>query len=830
MNAWIRRSAAAAMVVVGALAWPAVAAASARHEIVLARGAFVPESSLLARDADAHLVVQFHEVPSLAEREALRAQGIVLLDYLPNLAWTASVRGGAVRALDAPNVRAVFALAPEDKISPRAEGRRTVRVFTYRDVADAEAVLAAHGRVAGRSGGVYTLELEGDLRSLAAEDVIQYVDGPLPDKEEHNDVLRDAINADEVQAAPYGLSGQGLTIGMWDSGSVATNHADYMGRIIVADGASTGSHATKCAGILAGDGTRSEYFGGTPYQWRGVATEAVIASYNWPEDVENMDDEYEDAISQYGIIAASNSWGWGLCPNYCEYYGTYDDWSQNFDAIVRGSQGAALNIIFSAGNSGTCTACADWIPHFPYGTVPGPGSTAKNTIVVGSTNADNDALSGFSSRGPTSDGRLKPDVTAPGCKSYTGITTTNTDNDYHGTSCGTSYACPAVSGSVLLTQEDFLSTFGTTAWPSTVKALLIQGAEDRGNTGPDYQFGFGRINIQNTIDIVRADGGAWDLIRQGTLSIGGVAEHEVWVDGESELKVTLAWDDHPGNHQGSGRMLVNDLDLEVVSPSAVTHRPWLLDPDDPSAPATTGVDELNNVEQVLVASPESGTWTVRVVATLLPEPDQSFSLVMSAGAPPDLPPAAPTGLGAEPGANEGEIQLAWSANTEPDFDHYRLERDTTAAFGAGAASFETPNEAYLDTGLELGRTYYYRLFAVDLGNHESAPSETVSLTLQLSGVPEGAVASLSLIRPNPFSSETSIAYTVPSAGAAVAIRIYDVRGRLVRAIAEGRQAGGHHAAAWDGRDATGRAVSPGIYFCRAEIGEWSEVRKVVLLR
>lgn len=804
--------------------------AGARYEIRLQRESFVPAPGLVDSVADSHLVVQFYEIPSVAEREELRARGITLLDYVPNYAWTASVRGGALRVLDSRNIRAVFALRAEDKISPRAENRPTVRAFTYSDVGDADGVLSRYGRIVSRSYNAYTLELSGDLRSLASEDIVQYVDGPLPEKELENDVLRANIHANQVQAAPYGLSGLGLMVGMWDGGTVATNHDDLAGRITIADGAPTGSHATKCAGILAGDGSRSVFYGGTPNQWRGVATEVEIASYDWPSDVANMDDEYADAISTYGIILSANSWGWGLCPNDCEYFGTYDDWSQNFDKIVGGSQGERINIVFSAGNSGNCTACASALPDFPYGTIPGPGSTAKNTIVVGSNNADNDALSGYSSRGPTADGRLKPDVTAPGCKSYAGITTTSTNNDYNGSSCGTSFSSPAVSGSAVLTQEDYIDKFGVKAWPSTVKALLIQGAEDKGNPGPDYEFGFGRINVQNTIDVIRADAGTANLIKQETLSTGGVYTYDVEVDGESQLKVTLAWDDYFGNYQGSGKMLVNDLDLELVSPGAVTYHPWLLDPDYPGAVATTGVDDLNNVEQVLVTSPQSGTWTIRVIATLLPQPDQTFSLVTNVGAPPDVAPSAPTGLGAAPGAGEGEIQLTWNANTEPDLDHYRLERDTTAVFGVGTVSFVASTESYLDGGLELGTTYYYRLFAVDLGANESAPSDTVELTLENTDVPETTVASLSLIRPNPFTREAAIAYTVPSMGAAVAIRIYDVRGRLVRAVADARQDGGSHTATWDGRDSLNRSVSPGIYFVHASIGEWTEVRKVVLLK
>jgi hypothetical protein len=804
--------------------------AAAKYEIELERGSFVPAIGLLARDGDSHLVVQFYEVPSLAEREELRAQGITLLDYIPNYAWTASVRGGAVRALDARSVRAVFALAPGDKISPRAENRELVRAFTYSDVIDAEGILGKYGRIVSRAYNAYTLELSGDLRDLAAEDVVQYVDGPLPEKELNNDVLRANIHANEVQAAPYGLSGLGLTVGMWDGGTVATNHDDFAGRLTIADGAPTASHATKCAGIMAGDGSRSAYYGGTPNQWRGVATEVEIASYDWPADIPDMDNEYADALTSYGIIVSSNSWGWGLCPNDCGYFGTYDDWSQNFDKIVSGSQGERLSIVFSAGNSGNCSACSGSLPDFPYGTIPGPGSTAKNTIVVGSNNADDDALSYYSSRGPTGDGRIKPDLVAPGCKSYAGITTTSTNNDYNSSSCGTSFSCPAVSGSAVLTQQDFIDKFGVEALPSTVKALLIQGAEDQGNTGPDYEFGFGRVNIQNTIDVIRTDGGTGDLIKEGTLSTGGVFTHNVEVAAESELKVTLVWDDYYGNYQGSGRMLVNDLDLELVSPGSVTYHPWLLDPDNPSAVATTGVDSLNNVEQVLVSSPQSGVWTIRVIATLLPQPGQDFSLVTNVGAPPDVAPSAPTGLGAAPGPGEGEIQLTWSANTEPDLDHYRLERDTTAVFGAGAVSFETASESYLDGGLELGRTYYYRLFAVDLAANESAPSDTVQQALESSDVPESTVASVSLIRPNPFTREASIAYTVPSRGAAVTIRIYDVSGRLVRTVADARQDGGSYTVSWDGRDWANRAVSPGIYFCHAAIGDWIQVRKVVFLK
>jgi len=195
----------------------------------------------------------------------------------------------------------------------------------------------------------------------------------------------------------------------------------------------------------------------------------------------------------------------------------------------------------------------------------------------------------------------------------------------------------------------------------------------------------------------------------------------------------------------------------------------------------------------------------------------------------DLAPAAPTGLAAE--ASGGfDVLVTWDANTEPDLDRYRLERDTTDVFGAGTVAFETTEESYLDSGLDVGAVYYYRLFAIDVPGNESAPSDTVTHLFEGTGVPESYAASVSYVRPNPFAAEAWIAYTVPSDGAAVVLRVYDITGRLVRTLCDGDRAGGAYELIWDGRDATGAGVASGIYLLRAAIGEWEEVRKVVLLR
>ena len=94
------------------------------------------------------------------------------------------------------------------------------------------------------------------------------------------------------------------------------------------------------------------------------------------------------------------------------------------------------------------------------------------------------------------------------------------------------------------------------------------------------------------------------------------------------------------------------------------------------------------------------------------------------------------------------------------------------------------------------------------------------------------VASDLLLRqnyPNPFNPQTTIAFSVPEAGP-VRLLIYDVTGRSVRTLVDGRLTAGPHAVPWDGRDDLRRPVSSGVYYCRLECGAGTVTRKMVLLK
>jgi hypothetical protein len=88
---------------------------------------------------------------------------------------------------------------------------------------------------------------------------------------------------------------------------------------------------------------------------------------------------------------------------------------------------------------------------------------------------------------------------------------------------------------------------------------------------------------------------------------------------------------------------------------------------------------------------------------------------------------------------------------------------------------------------------------------------------------------LSAPMPDPFLFQTTLAFTLP-VRALVQVRIHDVRGALVRKLYEGVAEAGEHRLEWDGRGDDGRAVGPGLYFCRLSAPNAEVSRRMVRLR
>lgn len=433
-------------------------------------------------------------------------------------------------------------------------------------------------------------------------------------------------------------------------GWVDTTHDDLEGRVTIGDtGSGTHDHSTHVAGTMLGDGTKSAAEGGTPLQWRGMAPNSIVISYEWWNDLEELNDEYDSAINTYGIDLSTNSWGWGR-PGY---YGVYNEYAQAIDSVVVGSCGERIPVMWAAGND------RPLCDNNMYDCILLPG-TAKNTITIGATNSNDDSMTSFSSWGPTDDGRIKPDIVAPGCENdgpdscediYTdpskGIWSTIPDDIFtdscpppHGDgiddfqypysgACGTSMATPAVAGSVALLIEDWRNIHdGNDPLPSTIKAILAHTAKPLGNKGPDYSYGYGRIDVKEAIDLIDDANDANNIFEDSIVDQNDTDHYDINVpQGQGELVITLVWDDYPGD-PAADKALVNDLDLIVKDPNGKRYYPWTLDPDIPNKTARRNQpDHINNIEQVCVYHPVNSTWSIDVNGPNVPEPEQKYSLV-----------------------------------------------------------------------------------------------------------------------------------------------------------------------------------------------------------
>ena len=378
-----------------------------------------------------HVLLQFRTIPTAEQRAALAEAGILLLDYVPAYAWFASVPTNLrTRDLDGTLVRWMGPIADDDRIAPavrelfagEAQERIVLTVYFFSDVPGNEAIAVLETQGAAIDAieadwNRYIVRLDPSaVPALARQDGVQWIAPAPPPKVRDNDGVRVRTNVDALHNTPYGLTGSGVDLGIWDGGIVDT-HDDFTGRLTQVESfAPVDEHATHVAGTMAGDGRNSASRGGSAFQWKGMAPGADILSYYW----DSPTTDHDGAINTYGIELSQNSWGYGISDLYgnCYLYGDYDALAPDYDAIIAGRYGARISVVFSAGNErndGDCGMSSS-PPYLNYANI-GPPHTAKNAIIVGATNSNDDSMTTFSSWGPTDDGRMKPDISAPGCQS-----------------------------------------------------------------------------------------------------------------------------------------------------------------------------------------------------------------------------------------------------------------------------------------------------------------------------------------------------------------------------------------------------------------------------
>jgi subtilisin family serine protease len=589
-----------------------------------------------------HVLIQLPGIPDVAKRQRLRAAGVQLLDYIPNNAWFASVPAnpGALQRLQS-EVRWFGPIEPADKIASgiqqqgvgpwarQPDGTVDLWVSFFGDVAPAQAnaVAAAFGAtILKQEPASHRLVLriaESEIQALAQEDDVRWIVEVPPQPVHMNADARRSVGVNTVNnysnGAMTGTFGTGVNVGIWDGGAVGS-HEDLSGRVTLMDQMSNDNHATHVAGTIGGSGAFL-----ADRKHMGMAPGARIFSWDWNENLE----EHQEA-SAANVVLSSNSWGYSWRFPWCTPYGAYGWGAREYDQITRGTypNTRPILVLFAAGNSQGDTRCSSFGNGFDTIGVP---AAAKNMVTVGAINSDDSSMTTFSGWGPTDDGRVKPEVVAPGCQKTDdkGLTSTLPNNAY-ASYCGTSMATPATTGISALIVEQFRQTFGRDPLPSTTKAILIHTATDLGNPGPDYKHGYGLINARKAVDLVAASAGIHE--EADVLPNGQWKEFVVTTSGATSLTATLVWSDFEAAENAS-KMLVNNLDVEVVPPSGPIRLPWVLNPASPNSPAANGVDSTNVVEQVFVNAPANGTWKIRVRGLSVPSGPQPYSLIITGASP-----------------------------------------------------------------------------------------------------------------------------------------------------------------------------------------------------
>jgi len=381
------------------------------------------------------------------------------------------------------------------------------------------------------------------------------------------------------------LNGSGIVVSIKEN-KPDSSDIDLKGRFLSTPIASPGisSHASIMATMIAGGG--NSWYLGKGAAWGGTISSASFAV---------LMPESNSFYQQNTITVQNHSYGVGVESFYGADAAAYDASAISNPSLLH---------VFSSGNSGTLAAGSGTYANIPgFANLTGSFKMAKNTLAVGATDSFQVVVA-QSSRGPAHDGRVKPELVAFG-------------------EDGSSGAAALVSGTTMILQQAYAGIFGSLPSNALMRAILINSADDAGIAEVDHTSGFGSLNADKALQGLLSS-----RYMTGNVSQGNIQSFNISIPaGIKKLKVTLSWNDPPAAANAS-KALINDLDLEVLSPAAINYKPWVLSSfpnrDSLLLPATRKRDSLNNNEQVTIDLPLAGSYQISVKGFAIPSGTQTF--------------------------------------------------------------------------------------------------------------------------------------------------------------------------------------------------------------